>query len=296
MESARSAGRDQRRRRGSASSSSTVRRRLAGAIATGAIGLLLAGCGSTDESVDLGVGTDDSVAVAEVEPLDESALDEVEVPEHGPSYVATAIGTEISADDRTGGEVPVYAEAGDDEPSETIANPVDGTGQAVAPVVFLVEGDYDPNADWIEVNLPVRPNGSTGWVRAEDVEVTTHDFRIEVHLAEHRLVVLEGDDEVLDVPAGVGTSQTPTPGGVFYTRSLIRSTNPAYGPYAYGLSGFSEVHESFGNGPGDLGIHGTSDPATVGSDVSNGCIRIANEHITELAELLPLGVPVEIIA
>ena len=51
-----------------------------------------------------------------------------------------------------------------------------------------------------------------------------------------------------------------TPGGLFYIRSLIASTNPVYGPYAYGLSGFSEVHDSFNGGPGDIGIHGTDDP------------------------------------
>ncbi|OWY60133.1 hypothetical protein B7486_70820, partial [cyanobacterium TDX16] len=197
------------------------------------------------------------------------------------SYVATATATEITADDRTGGEVEVFADPEEAEPSHTIGNPVDGAGQAVAPVVFLVEGEHDPQADWIEVNLPVRPNGSTGWVRAEDVEVTSHEFHIEVDLAAHRLIVTEAGEEVMDVPAGVGTSQTPTPGGVFYTRSLIRSTNPAYGPYAYGLSGYSEVHETFGNGPGDIGIHGTDDEAAVGTDVSNGCIRLSNEHIEQ---------------
>lgn len=278
-------GRDQRRRLGPATTLLIT--------AVGAIGLLLAGCGSTDDSVEL--GTDDSV-VPDVQLEVGGALDEADLePVETTSYVATATATELD-EDRVGGEVDVYEDEGDAEPSQTIANPVDGAGQAVAPVVFLVEGEYDPEADWVEVNLPVRPNGSTGWVRAEDVEVTAHEFRIEVRLDEHRVIVTDGDEVVLDAPAGVGTTDTPTPGGVFYTRSLIRSTNPAYGPYAYGLSGYSEVHESFGNGPGDLGIHGTDDPSTVGSDVSNGCIRLSNEDIETLAEMLPLGVPVEIVA
>jgi len=262
----------------------------------GAIGLLLAGCGSTNDAPEVDVGADAEPAVVPDVQLEVgSALPDEGATDEGPSFVALAVDTELDAE-RIGGEVAVYAEAGDEGPSETIANPVDGAGLAVAPVVFLVEGDYDPDADWIEVNLPVRPNGSTGWVKAEDVEVSSHEFRIEVLLSEHRIVVTDAGEVVLDAPAGVGTSQTPTPGGVFYTRSLIRSTNPAYGPYAYGLSGYSEVHETFGNGPGDLGIHGTADPEAVGTDVSNGCIRLTNADITTLSELLPLGVPVEIVA
>jgi len=287
MAAAPHVGRDQRRRLGSASTLLIS--------ATGAIGLLLAGCGTTSDVPELGAERAEPV-LPQLEiggALPDGALDEVY---DGPSFVATAVDTELTQQDRTGGEVAVYEDAGDDEPSQTIANPVDGAGQAVAPVVFLVDGDYDPNADWIEVNLPVRPNGSTGWVRAEDVEITSHEFRIKVKLADHRIVVSDDGEVVLDAPAGVGTSQAPTPGGVFYTRSLIRSTNPAYGPYAYGLSGYSEVHETFGNGPGDIGIHGTADAATVGADVSAGCIRLTNDDIETLADILPLGVPVEIVA
>jgi lipoprotein-anchoring transpeptidase ErfK/SrfK len=34
----------------------------------------------------------------------------------------------------------------------------------------------------------------------------------------------------------------------------------------------------------------------MGKNVSNGCIRMRNEDITRLAELAPLGTPVEIVA
>jgi lipoprotein-anchoring transpeptidase ErfK/SrfK len=45
-----------------------------------------------------------------------------------------------------------------------------------------------------------------------------------------------------------------------------------------------------------LGLHGTGDPSSIGRDVSNGCIRMSNTGITKLAEILPLGVPIEITA
>lgn len=41
-----------------------------------------------------------------------------------------------------------------------------------------------------------------------------------------------------------------------------------------------------------LRIHGTNDPRTIGTAVSNGCARLTNEHIVELYDLVPLGATV----
>lgn len=43
-----------------------------------------------------------------------------------------------------------------------------------------------------------------------------------------------------------------------------------------------------------VGIHGTNDPASIGKDVSHGCIRVPNDVVVRMATLLPLGTPVEI--
>jgi lipoprotein-anchoring transpeptidase ErfK/SrfK len=56
------------------------------------------------------------------------------------------------------------------------------------------------------------------------------------------------------------------------------------------------VLQTFNGGPGQLGIHGTNQPQLLGTKVSHGCIRMSNEDITRLAGILPLGVPVEILA
>ena len=207
------------------------------------------------------------------------------------SHTIVARGTELATG---GGVATVHTEPEEGSPTQTFANPTDADGTKVAPVVFLARGAYDPAAPWIEVFLPTRPNGSTGFVRADQVTVETHTYRVRIELGAHRMQVFEGAEQLMDVPIGVGTGETPTPGGLFYIRSLIASTNPVYGPYAYGLSGFSEVHESFNGGPGDIGIHGTDDPSGVGTDVSNGCIRLRNEDITRLAPILPYATPVEI--
>ena len=44
-----------------------------------------------------------------------------------------------------------------------------------------------------------------------------------------------------------------------------------------------------------IGIHGTSAPWSIGGRSSHGCIRIKNENILELAELVEPGMPVIIV-
>ena len=113
-------------------------------------------------------------------------------------------------------------------------------------------------------------------------------------LAAHQVQLYQGSQLLHSYPAATGTGGTPTPLGLFYLTELLAPTNPGYGPYAYGLSGFSEVLTSFGGGPGQIGLHGTADAASIGRSTSHGCIRLANPDITTLAKMLPLGTPVHI--
>jgi lipoprotein-anchoring transpeptidase ErfK/SrfK len=47
-----------------------------------------------------------------------------------------------------------------------------------------------------------------------------------------------------------------------------------------------------GGGDSFLRIHGTPEPWTINSAVSNGCVRLVNEHIAALYEEVPIGAPV----
>ena len=190
--------------------------------------------------------------------------------------------------------VAVHAAPGDAEPTHTLENPSPPYG---TPLVFLVR---EQQPDWLDVYVPVRPNGTTGWVRRSDVELTTHDYRMLVELGSHRLTVYQGENVIAEEPIGIGRETAPTPPGLYYTRELLQPDNPdeAYGPFAYGLSGYSEVIFDFTEngvqGDGRMAIHGTNQPDSIGQSEGNGCIRMSNDAITRLAETLPIGVPVEI--
>lgn len=190
-----------------------------------------------------------------------------------------------------GAAIEVFPAADVNERSMVLRTSVDAAG----PVTLLVVAR---TADRLQVLLPVRPNGSTGWVRVSDASLSEHPYRIVVELSAFRLTLLRDGAAVERFPIGVGKGSTPTPGGRYYTKELLAPPNPQgpYGPFAYGLSGFSPVLTSFAGGTGVIGIHGTNRPELIGQNVSSGCIRMLNDDITRLARLLPLGVPVDILA
>lgn len=190
--------------------------------------------------------------------------------------------------------IPVFESADADAPKMELDRRSETTGN----LVFVVNQRATGSEGRHLVQLPVRPNGSTGWVNASDVSLTTHDYRIEIELSAFELRLYEGGEEVMTTPIGVGTQDTPTPGGTYYIKELLQPPSPdgPYGTYAYGLSGFSNVLQSFGGGDGVIGVHGTNRPELIGTEVSHGCIRMENAQISKMVEEigLPLGVPVDI--
>ena len=163
----------------------------------------------------------------------------------------------------------------------------------VLPLVFLVQKRVK---GWVRVHLPQRPNGALAWVRSRDVRVELTQYRLLVDLGDRRLSVFRKGKLVARKKIGVAKSVTPTPTGRYFLTDLVKARNPKdiYGPYAFGLSAWSEVVTDFRGGEGQIGIHGTNDPAALGSEVSLGCIRVGNSVIRALAENVPLGTPVDI--
>ena len=198
--------------------------------------------------------------------------------------VAPAVGgisaTAVSA------QVVVYAAPGG-AVDETLTNPQ----PLGVPLTFLVASTQGA---WLKVELAQRPNGSTGWVKAAAVTLHRLVYSLQASTELNTLSLYKNGVLVKTFTAATGTGGTPTPHGSFYIVELLRPTNSGYGPYAFGLSAFSNVLSSFGGGPGQIGLHGTDDAASIGHAASHGCIRLSNPDITTLAHLLPLGTPITI--
>lgn len=177
----------------------------------------------------------------------------------------------------------------------TLPNPwlLNNKADKPIPQAFLVTHEQP---GWIQILLPTRPNGGTGWVRSGDVSLLSDPFRIVVALSAHKLTVLEGTIVVYTGPAATGAPQTPTPTGHYYIRVLLKTTDPSsvYGPFAYGLSAHSDALTQFAGGDAEIGVHGNNDASVLGQSVTHGCVRMDNGEITKLATILPLGTPVDI--
>ena len=159
--------------------------------------------------------------------------------------------------------------------------------------VFAAVRKRDCSALWYRVQLPLKPNGITGWVRGDQLELVEVRTRILVDLSERMLVLRRNGKPVLRTRVAVGSPATPTPVGRFYVDQRIRALNPRgpYGPGAVGFSAFSEVLTGWVQG-GPVAVHGTNQPQRIGMAVSNGCLRVRNEILLRIFRLALPGTPV----
>ncbi len=164
------------------------------------------------------------------------------------------------------------------------------------PTVFRVLGTVrtrDCRAGWYRVQLPMKPNGVTGYVRAGAVQVGRVHTRIVVDISERKLTFFRNGKRILGTTVAVGSPATPTPTGHYYVnqRLIPTDTSGPFGPGAIGISAFSNVLTGWAQG-GPIAIHGTNEPWSIGHAVSNGCIRVHNSVQKGLFAAVPAGTPV----
>ena len=146
---------------------------------------------------------------------------------------------------------------------------------------------------WLHVELPIRPNGATGWVRADRVDRVPVRQRIVVDLSQRTLRLYRGSKLLVRTSVAVGADATPTPRGRYYVNQRLVPSDPTgpFGPAAIGISAFSPVLTGWAQG-GPVAIHGTNEPWSIGRAVSNGCIRVPNAVLRRLWPQTPAGTPV----
>ncbi len=217
---------------------------------------------------------------------------EVTVPEPEPDFVPAPapepVPGETDAADAVAVRVKLFESAGAASPFGTLQNP---TWEGVPLILHVLED----KGDWLHVRVNTRPNGATAWVRRDEVTVRRVPNRIVIERGARTLTVLHGNDVLARHPVAVGTAATPTPLGDFYVDATVPlKGNTPYGAGQLSVSGFSEVHKTFAGGIGQIAIHGTNNPGSVGRSVSNGCIRMLNAAWLQVAALAPNGTPVSI--
>jgi lipoprotein-anchoring transpeptidase ErfK/SrfK len=148
---------------------------------------------------------------------------------------------------------------------------------------------------WYRLSLPMRPNNTTGWVSARQVELHHVSNRILINIASRKLQVLNGNHVLYTTTVAVGAPGMETPVGHFYVAArFVPYQEPFLGVFAVETSAYSKLTEWPGGGV--VGIHGTSAPQLLGQAVSHGCVRVSNQTAEAMKKLAPLGTPITVTA
>lgn len=151
------------------------------------------------------------------------------------------------------------------------------------------------------VGLLRKVNGKTDnriYIR-ERLKVLGGTFHIAVHKSNFSLTLFLGGIYLMDWEVGLG-EHGKTPTGDFLIISKLE--NPVWWWQGRKIPFGDPRHKigtrwlGFKPKPGitGYGIHGTTEPETIGKNLSAGCIRMHNEHVEELFEMVPRGTRVDI--
>jgi lipoprotein-anchoring transpeptidase ErfK/SrfK len=141
---------------------------------------------------------------------------------------------------------------------------------------------------WVHVLLPSRPSGSSGWIRSADVERARTPYVIQVHLESMSLELVRDGRVVGQWTIGIGKESAPTPTGRTFLLGAFTDENQTYSPIILPLGVHSPTHDTFGGGPGTVAIHTWPTDEVFGAATSDGCIRVPQDALDQLAEV-PLG-------
>ncbi len=123
-----------------------------------------------------------------------------------PSYTVTASQPQIDVHSSPGGPTV-----------QTLNSPLpEGT-----PLTLLMTPtDSQPGGSWIQVFLPTKPNGSTGWIQVSDVSIQGDPYQLALSVSQRQLKVYKFGRLQDTYHIAVGAADTPTPWGP--------TTSPSY--------------------------------------------------------------------
>jgi lipoprotein-anchoring transpeptidase ErfK/SrfK len=143
------------------------------------------------------------------------------------------------------------------------------------------------------ISLPGRPNGQSGWVRADALDVRPVKKRLLIDRGERTFEFWHGDTLVRAGKVAVGKPGAETPTGLFYVQAKFIPQAEILGAFAFETSAYSKLSDWPGGGV--VGVHGTPWPWLLGKAVSHGCVRLHNRDVLFLRSHVPPGTPIKIV-
>jgi lipoprotein-anchoring transpeptidase ErfK/SrfK len=158
--------------------------------------------------------------------------------------------------------------------------------------MFAVRKTVGSDGDvWYRVSIPMRPNGTYGWIPASAVSLSATHSSIVISISRRTIDVYRNDKHSWHGKVAVGAPGRETPiGHYFVAARFVPYHDPFLGVFALETSAYSKLTEWPGGGV--VGIHGTDEPWLIGKAVSHGCVRVVNRTALALKRLAPLGTPI----
>lgn len=111
-----------------------------------------------------------------------------------------------------------------------------------------------------------------------------------IPLSDGSVITVDGNDVVKRSPDG-----REMPYDVGEGREIVANGNIVVPPFGTNQRKYKGVLGTYRLDLGDgYGIHGTDEPESIGRSVSHGCVRLRNEDIEVLYQMVPVGTPVYI--
>jgi lipoprotein-anchoring transpeptidase ErfK/SrfK len=194
---------------------------------------------------------------------------------------------------------PLRARTRPDRPGGTRAVSVQTSWSGQPTTLLVLAARTYEGREWVKLLLPERPNGSAGWVPAEQVARSQTPYWVEVSTGRRTVSVYRDGHLARRFRAVVGKASTPTPHGLaaIYERDRQPDPHVFVGTWVLALTAESNVLRHFEGGTGRIGIHGRAGASLLdplGSARSHGCIRISNGPVDWMAAHVPVGTPVRI--
>jgi lipoprotein-anchoring transpeptidase ErfK/SrfK len=144
---------------------------------------------------------------------------------------------------------------------------------------------------WYRISVPMRPNGTYGWIPAGTVSLKPTHSQIVVNLNSRTIDIYRFGKRKWHGKVAIGAPGRETPVGHYFVAARFVPYHDTFlGVFAEETSAYSKLTEWPGGGV--VGIHGTSLPQLLGQAVSHGCVRVSNLTATKLRAFAPLGTPI----
>lgn len=181
----------------------------------------------------------------------------------------------------------------------------------IVAMVGLVAGAVLAAADTsaeTRFNFTADPNGGKGWgpsYRGKKEVDFTENYRrgtIVIKTSKRKLYLVLGDGKAIEYGVGVGRKGYTWSGRSYVSRkaewpgwtppAAMRARQPELPPHMPGGPNNPLGARALYIGSSLYRIHGTSQPHTIGTAVSSGCIRLINSEVIDLYNRVPVGAPV----